>query len=125
MDSASVKNAADPKQVKRAARTDREKRTRYLGALRQAMSTELGRLVFWELLSKARVFESIFHASAAIYYHSGRQDYGHELMADLMAADEELYVRMATEARTRDKQERDSNEASHTATAEESSHGSS
>lgn len=113
-----VRNAADPEQVKRAGRQDRDARGLYLGALHEVMENVAGRRVMWELLTKAKVFESIMTASAAIYYNSGRQDFGHELLADLIAAHEDGYLLMETEARARAKRQRLGNEAAHTAPVE-------
>lgn len=118
-----VRNAADPEQVRRAGRSEKDARRRYLDAARATLGTEAGRAFCWELLCKARIYESIFSASAAIYYHAGRQDYGHELQADLVAADEERYVQMETEARARARRDRATHEAALTAPAEEKSHG--
>lgn len=118
-----VRNAADPEQVRRAGRTEKDARRRYLDAVRATLATESGRAFCWELLCKARIYESIFSASAAIYYNAGRQDYGHELQADLVAADEERYVQMETEARARARRERTTNEAAQIAPAEEQTHG--
>src|SRR4051812_23218730 len=99
---AAVKNAADAEQVKRAARRDRDRERLYLDNLRGVMGDVHGRYVMWELLAKAGVFHSIYHPSSLIYYNAGRQDFGHELMANLIAADPALYQCMEQEARTRE-----------------------
>lgn len=100
-----VRNAADPKQVKRAERKAREAREKYLLALQTVLQTYEGRRVFWELLSTAGVFRSIWHPSAEIHYNAGRQDFGHELMADCIEADEVSFAQMQQDARDRTRQE--------------------
>lgn len=83
-----VRNAADPRQVKEAGRLDRRRVERYQNALRAVMSTTEGRIVMAALVRRAGVFKSIWHPSAEIHYNAGKQDYGHELMADLYAIDD-------------------------------------
>ena len=118
-----VKNAADPEQVKRAGRKERDREAVFLRSLKDAMTSPAVRLVMWELLSRARVFGSIYHASALIHYNAGRQDFGHELMAACLEADEELYLLMEREARARAKREAHEIDAAHTPRAEGVTHG--
>lgn len=113
-DRADVKNAADEKQVSRAARKEQRKEAQRLVMTKAALATYDGRAFCWELLAKARVFESIWHPSAQIHYNAGRQDFGHELMADLIAADEQLYLTMETEARARARRDNAETDAAHT-----------
>lgn len=117
-DRADVRNAADEKQVSRAARKDRRKDAQRLAMTLAVLGTPEGRAFCWELLEKARVFESIWHPSAAIHYNAGRQDFGHELMADLIKADERLYLQMETEARGRARRENAETDAAHTPAAD-------
>lgn len=97
-----VKNAADPDQVKDAAARDKRVRDRELNDLRGVLSSREGRRLMWRIMEKCRSFESIFEASAKIYYNSGRQDVGHYLMAEIAEADEEKLFLMMKE----NKQER-------------------
>lgn len=114
-----VRNAADPQQVKRAARKEQDAATRRLENLVGVMSTEIGRAVMWDLLERAGVFRSIWHPSAEIHYRAGRQDYGHELQALILEADEDLYDLMAREARARAKRAANETDAAHTPRAEQ------
>lgn len=82
-----VANAADPKQVKEGDRKVRNKRHDELQDLRSVLSLDFGRRFVWRLLKEAKVFESIWHPSALIHYNSGRQDFGHFLMAEIVEAD--------------------------------------
>lgn len=96
-----VKNAADPEQVKAAGRRERRKGEQFNGALRQVMATIEGRLVMWALLERAGIYRSVWDPSARIHYNAGRQDFGHELLALLLEADERTYLLMEQEARAR------------------------
>lgn len=118
-----VRNAADPQQVKRAARRERRAEDRQRRWVWTVMSSPEGRAFVWSLLERAGVFGSIYHPSSQIYYLAGRQDFGHELMAEVLAADEELYLRMEQEARERARFDARATEAGHTASAEEKSDG--
>ena len=117
---AEVRNAADPRQVRRAERKERSTESRRLAAYRATLGTPEGRFVFWDLLTKARIYESIFHPSgSSLYYNTGRQDFGHELIADLLRADEDGYVLMEREQRARAKSDASETEAAHTPRAED------
>lgn len=96
-----VKNASDPQQVRRAERAERRAAAEQRAALRAVLDTPEGRRVFWGLLSDAGVYRSIWSPNAQIHYNAGRQDFGHELQARLLEADENLYDLMAREARAR------------------------
>jgi hypothetical protein len=110
-----VTNAADPAQVKHARRKEKDRDHLFGEALRAVLLTPAGRLVMWELLSRAGIFKSVFTPSAQIYYQAGKQDFGHELMALLIACDEELYLTMEREARARARRQDLETEAVHTA----------
>jgi len=110
---AHVRNAADPQQVKRAARKERDADEQRLEAIRAVLQTPEGRRVFWDLLVRASVFESIWNPNVQIHYNAGRQDFGHQLMADLLVADEDGYDLMQREARARQRQEDRETDAAH------------
>lgn len=93
------RNAADPQQVKHAARKARMAEERLLDATRAVMDTVSGRIFVRGLLEKAGVYRSIWDPSAKIHYNAGRQDYGHELMALIVEADDLLFGQMEHEAR--------------------------
>lgn len=96
-----VRNAADPRQVQHAGRAERRREEELQQALRAVMGTLPGRLVMWRLLERAGIYRSVWDASARIHYNAGRQDYGHELLSLLIEADEELYLTMEREMRSR------------------------
>lgn len=115
MDRAQVRNAGDPQQVKRAARKEREAAELERAATVQVMATPAGRLFVWALLSRSRIYESVFHPSAnQIYYLAGRQDFGHELLALVIDSDDQAYQLMEAEARARTRRENAATDAAHT-----------
>jgi hypothetical protein len=101
---AQSQNAADPRQVRRARRLAKHREERFITALRAVLETPAGRLVFGEreqgLLARLGAFRSAFHQSGSVtYYQIGRQDAGHELIALLVEASEDLYLEMEREMR--------------------------
>lgn len=118
-DRAEVRNAADPAQVKRAARKERDREALLADALRLTLSQPAGRFVFWNLLERAKIYHSIMTPGPEIYYNAGRQDFGHELLALAIACDEELYALMEKEARERKAKENRATDAAHTPKADE------
>lgn len=75
-------------------------------ATRAVLSTPAGRQVLAAIVEQAGVHHSIWTASAEIHYRAGRQDFGHELMAQLLEADEDLYETMEREKRDRVRRDR-------------------
>ena len=118
-----VKNAADPQQRNRAVRLERRRDARLRAALKVVMGSPEGRLVMWELLRTCGVYSSVWEASAKIHYNAGRQDVGHELLADLHDVAPELYLTMEREMRTLAKREQDEIDAGHLKPAEEHDNG--
>jgi len=100
-----VKNAADEKQVRHAQRKEKQRSERFEHALRAVMATPQGRVVMWELLTRAGIYRSVWEASARIHYNAGKQDYGHELLATLIDVDEAAYQLMEREMRAFDRNE--------------------
>lgn len=116
---AEVRNAADPEQVKRADRRSKRKDSIRRDMFAAVMATTEGRFVMWELIVAAGVYRSIWDNSARIHYNAGRQDFGHELLATLLDADERSYLAMESEARARARKDAVEVEAGHTASATE------
>lgn len=113
-----VTNAANPGQVKTASRKERDREGDRLAAYKAVMTTPAGRLVLWDLLTRAGVYQSCYARSGSdAFVNIGRQDFGHELMASLIAADEDGYDTMAREQRKLAKREDLERAAAHTAQA--------
>jgi hypothetical protein len=117
---AQVRNAADPRQVKRAERVERERLEKFLENLRRVMLTTEGRAVMWELLERAGIYRSVFDPHGSLQsYKAGRQDFGHELIAVIHQAGdqgdgEHLFELMEREARLRKRLEDRATDAAHT-----------
>lgn len=114
-----VRDTSDARQVKYARRLERRREQLFRASLRAVMSTEAGRAVCWDFISRAGVFHSIWDNSARIHYNAGRQDFGHEMMAEVLETDEALYLLMEQEARNRLKKEQREVDATHTAATSE------
>ena len=115
-----VRNAADPEQVRRAARKEKRRAIKREDVIRAVLATPFGRAMLWSLLENAGVFRSIFNRDVATMgFNAGRQDFGHELMADLIDADPAGYELMEREARALAKQEQASTEAAHGARSDD------
>jgi hypothetical protein len=84
------RNAADEKGLKRDAATERYSREKYLNDIRQVLGTPSGCRFVWSLLEKCKTFNSVWEPSARIHYNAGKQDLGHEIMAEIAEADEIL-----------------------------------
>lgn len=93
------KNAADENQVKEARLTEKRIRERELGDLRYLLASAQGRRLIWRLLGHCKSFESVWEPSAKIHYNAGKQDVGHFLMAEIIAADENSFLQMMKEAK--------------------------
>ena len=101
-DRALVRNASDPKQVRFAARKERQAEETLALALREVLSTSAGRYVWGEFLERAGIFESSFdHSGSVMYFREGRRNQGLEWQARLVAADEKAYELLERERRQR------------------------
>lgn len=115
---AEVRQTSDPKQVGDARRRAERREARRLDFYRQVMSTVAGRAVLWDLISEAGVFETPWcNFQMEVNRNIGRQDFGRKMLAELVALDEQLYLLMETEARTRDRHDAQETEAAHIAPA--------
>ena len=112
-----VRNAADPRQVRFAEQLGKRRAERFTQALAAVMNTPEGRIVLAALVRRAGVFKSIWSPSSEIHYNAGRQDYGHELMADLIGLDEDRFQLMEREEWAWAKAEERTIAAAHTARA--------
>lgn len=94
-----VTNAADEGQVKSAGIKEKIGRDRDLDDMKKVLATDFGRRFVWRLLSRAKVFESIFETSSKIYYNAGIQDFGHYLVAEVVDANPDAYIQMMLDSR--------------------------
>lgn len=97
-----TRNAADPKQVKYAARKERRLEEQRIAWLKAVMSTYEGRAVFATLLEEAGLYESVFdHSGSVMYFREGKRNEGLKWQARLASCDETLYELMERERRAR------------------------
>lgn len=95
-----VTDASDRAQVREAEKRTQLKLTEQQRDLMKVLALPEGRRVFWRLLTKAGVFESVWENSAKIHYNAGQQDFGHMIMRMIVEeAGEKFYFDMMTENR--------------------------
>ncbi len=94
-----VRNAADPKQVKRGKQTEKWRAERDQLDLHTILDTLTGRRFLWRLLCEAGCFRSI-HAATEFDrgVQEGKRRMGLEVMNAIMQLNPDLYHRMAKEA---------------------------
>jgi len=119
-DPTQVHNAGDPQQVRRAGRADKRRAARRLAAYRAVLATPEGRFVLADLLARAGIYASGFAPDALrMAFLAGRREFGLELQATLIGADDRAYDVMEREARARAHADAQEAEAAHTPPAEE------
>lgn len=94
-------NAADEKQVKEAARKERDKREDEINDMKAVLATPEGRRVMYRILEHCGILKSIWTPSAEIHFRAGRQDAGLFLMSEIVQADDKAltgYLLMMKEA---------------------------
>ncbi len=94
-----MQNASDEGEAKSAGSKVKLNRDTELNDLRFILQSKEGRRFLWKLLSKCRVFSSIWEPSAKIHYNAGSQDLGHFIQAEIVTASQERYFEMMTEAK--------------------------
>jgi len=93
-----VKNAADPKQVKRAERLEARRFARLAVALKVMLSTKEGRLVLRTIIDDSGLLRSSFDPNGSMmYFKEGRRSYGLEIRALCVEVDEDLVLLMDQE----------------------------
>lgn len=106
MDPTPVYNATNPVHVAHAIDADERFLQERLFSLRETLRAYTGRRVLWEMLSACGIYRSIFSSDPLeMAKRAGQQQLGHQLQADLLAADASLYDQMTREARARAKQD--------------------
>lgn len=95
-----VRNAGDPKQVKRAAETEKHRGERELNELREAALHLPSARVLWRVLEMAGT-RRLSHVQGDPYqtaFNEGGRNIGNWLMAELFKADPDAYSRMQKDA---------------------------
>src|SRR5690348_3711287 len=97
-----VGNAADPKQIAEASRKEKDRRKRELAELRRLLDLPDGRRFLWRLLEHCDVFASVYDdVPVRMAHHSGKQDVGHFLLAEINDAQPTALLQMMREAKER------------------------
>lgn len=97
MDRPLVKNTADREQVDSARKKEKLARFQEISDLQAILSAVQGRRFIWRLLARAKTFESIWDPSSKIHFNAGQQDFGHFILAELMEADPNAFIKMMEE----------------------------
>lgn len=112
-----VENAADERQVTRAAQEERARVRRRRSLMRQQLSTPDGREFVWNQLQDAGIFEDCSGPVEVVYAFLGRRRAGLKLLIEVMQSHSKEYLLMQGEAIARDKREREGNAAARTSAA--------
>jgi hypothetical protein len=89
-----VKNASDESQVRNAEIKKKLIDDQEKNDLRFILSTDQGRRFIWKQLQLCGVFKSSFTGSSETYFLEGQRNIGLKLLADVMDADPESYLKM-------------------------------
>lgn len=96
-------NAAEPKQVRAAAKIAKIEERQRLAEIRQQMSTIAGRQYMLEKLERAHIFASSFNTNAlTMAFAEGERNLGLMLLNDIMITCPDQYVKMMQERNERD-----------------------
>jgi hypothetical protein len=92
-----VKNAADKKQVRKAAQKEQSRRDKELNDLRFILNDVQGRRFLWRYLGECGVFRSSFTGSSETFFREGERNVGLKLINDIHEASPEAYILMIKE----------------------------
>jgi hypothetical protein len=98
-----VSNAADPEQVKTAAKKVRNKRVQELEDFIKVMSTVEGRRFMWRLLDHTGFQKSSFTGNSTTFFNEGMRNIGLIIWSDINEACPDLYIKMLQEAKELEK----------------------
>lgn len=103
-----IPNATNERQIDHLEEVAQREEQERLEALRTVLRDYQGRRALWDLLTVCGVFRTVFDPDPQrMAFRAGQQDLGHRLQADLISIDDQLYDRMAREARARAKRSAD------------------
>lgn len=98
MEKALVGNAADPKQVKAAARKERIIENEELRDIRFILKSKEGRRFLWRYLSKCGIFKQSFTGNSETFFNEGKRAIGLMLLTEITEASPDAYVLMMKES---------------------------
>lgn len=118
-----TRNAADKEAVKLATRVEKDKAKRFGDVMRAVLKTAEGRELIWILLRGTGIYDSVFHRDAGVMaFNAGRQNWGQQLLADILDIDSDGYLVMEREARDRAIRDQAAIDAAQTPSAEAQEH---
>ena len=92
-------NTSDPSQVKYAERASKLLDERRMAALKNVLSTQDGRDVFWWLMGEAGLHQTPWAArNETVFFNIGKQDFARFMLAQICKASPEAYIQMVTDA---------------------------
>lgn len=98
-----IQNAADPKQVKEAARKEKYIYQDHLNDLEQVMSTKSGRRFISFILDLCGIEKTSFnHSGSLVYFQEGQKNIAYNLVEKLKANFLDLYHQMEREKSERE-----------------------
>ena len=90
-------NAADPRQLKEAKLTEKDRRKNEVEDLKSLRALPAFRRFYWRYLQECGVFKSSFTGSSETFFNEGRRDIGLRMMADLNESNPAVYASLVTE----------------------------
>lgn len=93
------KNASDEQQIANSKQKEKLSREKELNDLRFLLSTDQGRRFVWRYLEICGVYKSSFTGSSETFFLEGQRNIGLKLIADIMDADPEAYIKMQKQNR--------------------------
>ena len=93
-----MRNAADPQQVKRARRREKDRAKREQSDLRWVLSDPRGRRFLWKLLGDAGIFRTSFTGNSETFFREGARNLGLQVFTAIHESAPGLYLEMAQEA---------------------------
>jgi hypothetical protein len=93
-------NAADPSQVKEAAKKMKKGDDRHKDDVRRLLALDYGRRILWQLMSRCGVFKADCPInSGELYFKEGQRNVGLMILTDITQADPDAYLQMMKEAK--------------------------
>lgn len=89
-----VRNASDEVQVKDAKIKVKMGREQEVNDLKFILATEQGRRFMWRYLEMCGVYRTSFTGSSETYFLEGQRNIGLKLIADIVEADPDAYLKM-------------------------------
>jgi len=91
-------SASDPKQVKNAKGKDKRNAQQILNDYRTVLGTPEGRRLIYHILAKCGLYHVMFSGNSRHFFNDGMRQIGVWLLAEINEADEEVYIKMQSEA---------------------------